>query len=191
MKKLFISFIIIGLGLVFYFGFNGKDKLANITADSLSDQLPPDQKENVVEPDKIFAEPVEYGSLKESYSGQDFSFKYPDGFKVSSNPVNSIQEIVTVENKKGSGFQIFLLAFDESGPITPERIHKDLPDAEINDPKDADLDGEKTLVFNGYDQDMGETFEAWVIYKDKLYQIAGPKTARKLITETLETWRWK
>lgn len=190
-KLLIITTIAIGLGIVFYSGFDGKDKLANITADSSSDQLSPDQQENVVEPDKVFMEPVVFGSLKQEYTSSDFSFKYSDGFKVLSNQINIAQEIVSIENGKGSGFQIFILSFDESSPITPERIRKDLPDMQINDPKNADLDGAKTLVFNGYDDDMGETFEAWVVYKGKLHQITGPKTAEKLITQTLETWTWR
>lgn len=151
-----------------------------------------------VEPDTIFREPITYSSLKESYSHTNFSFKYPDDFKIYSTPVETGPapsgvkgEMVTVENAKGSGFQIFIMAWDEPGPITPERIWQDEPDADVVDPKNADLDGAKTLVFNGYDPDMGETFEAWVVRKGKLYQITGPKVAEQLIIETLETWTWK
>ena len=147
-----------------------------------------------IEPDPVFAEPVVFGQLKELYSGDGFSFKYSSGYKVTSVPAELdgvSTETVTIENENGSGFQIFIIDWDESGSITPERIWQDLPDAEINDPKNADLDGSKTLVFNGYDEDMGETFEAWTVHGGKLYQIVGPKTAEELIIETLEKWEWK
>lgn len=124
-----------------------------------------------------------------TYQTKDFSFKYDERFKIT-NTLNNGNEITTAEDDK-FGFQIFIMPFDEPGPITPERILQDVPDMEINDPKNADLDGVKTLVFNGYDEDMGETFEAWIVHKGKLYQIAGPKIARQIIIETLETWRWK
>lgn len=204
MKKFLIFIVIIGIaGVAVYFGFNGKDfaqvsgpvEPGSETSGTLDSGEAAAGSSTAWEPDPIFAEPVVYGQLKQSYSGSGFSFKYSDGFKVASNlspaPSGIEGETVTVENQKGSGFQIFIIAFDEPGPITPERIWQDMPDMEINDPKNAQLDGVKTLVFNGYDEDMGETFEAWVVRKGKLYQISGPKTAEKLMIETLETWEWK
>ncbi len=179
-------------GIALYFGLNDKDSLTRLNLVNVMPSVTPAEgQEAVIESDPVFAQPLIYGQLKQLYSGQNYSFKYPDGFKVSPSPVGDLEEIVTIENSKGSGFQIFILAFDESGPITPERIQQDLPDAEINDPKNADLDGAKTLVFNGYDEDMGETFESWTVHKGKLYQISGPKTAERLVIETLETWEWK
>lgn len=193
MKKLFtvgLAVLLVGLGL--YFGLGGKDKVAQIVSDinPSSDDSPTDEDLAPIEPDAIFKEPIVYSSLKQSYSHTGFSFKYSDGFKVSSTVVET-GEVVTIENSKGSGFQIFIITWDEAGSITPERIWKDQPDMEINDPKNAVLDGVQALVFNGFDEDMGETFEAWAVYKGKLYQIAGPKTAEKLVIETLETWDWK
>lgn len=194
MKKFFITIILfVGAGLVFYYGFGGKN-ISRFNLDISPSESPVEEQGalvELVEPDEIFAEPVVYGSLKETYSHAGFSFKYPGGFKVSSTPVSTTQEVVTIENEKGTGFQIFILAWDESGPITPERIWQDMPDADVIDPKNAELDGVKTLVFYGYNEDMGETFEAWVVRKGKLYQIAGPRAAEQLIVETLETWRWK
>ncbi|MDP3696722.1 MAG: hypothetical protein Q8R55_01685 [Candidatus Taylorbacteria bacterium] len=192
-KFIIIAAVLIVVGLTLYFSFYVKDNLSRLNLDISPTESPAEKAgEEVmpVEPDKVFTEPIVYGQLKQTYSGSGFSLKYPDNFKVSSAPVES-GEIITIENEKGSGFQIFITAWDEPGPITPERIWQDMPDTEINDPKNADLDGSKTLVFNGYDEDMGETFEAWTVHKGKLYQITGPKTAEKLIVETLETWGWK
>ena len=183
MKKLFITIIVLAIGfLVYYFSFgepNSSPAISPLPEISLSMEA-------------VFAEPIVYTSLKNNYSGDNFSFKYPDGFKALSNMVAEDEgEVVTIENNKGSGFQIFVSVFDEPGPITPEKIQEDLPEAVINDPKNAQLDSSKALVFNGYDDVFGDTFEVWVINKGRLYQIVGPKTATKLITETLETWNWK
>ena len=195
MRKFFATIFVLGIaGTVFYFGFIGKDQLSQISAGPEQTELPVDEtagEKIAIEPDQVFTEPIVYTSLKQAYSGTTFSFKYPDGFKVSSIPVDTSQEVITIENSKGSGFQISVMPFDESGPITTERIKKDLPDAQINDPKNAELDGIKTIVFYGYDEAIGETFETWPIYKGKMYQIMGSKTAEKLIIETLETWRWQ
>ena len=191
MKKfLIIAVVILLVGLAVYFFFYNKDSGQLTNEDGSSDEFSSDQELGPIEPDALFLEPVTFSVLKESYSHADFSFKYSDGFKITSVPVEG-GEMITVENEKGSGFQIYIVPFDESGMITPERIWQDLPDAVVDDPKNADLDGVKTLVFNGYDENFGDTFEAWANNKGLLYQISGPKTATNLIIETLETWDWK
>ena len=194
MKKFLIFAVVVIAAAGIYFGITNKDKIAEI-ADNLgaSPEASPADDGTSTESDSIFAEPVTYSALKQEYTSitQNFSFKYSDGFKVSSAPVAGGGEVTTVENTKGSGFQVFSIAWDESDPITPERIWQDMPDADVLEPKNAKLDGEEALVFYGYDEDMGETFEVWAVYKGKLYQISGPKMAEKLVTETLETWDWK
>ena len=122
----------------------------------------------------------------EEKNQQEFTVKYPEGYKVYS----TAPDVITVENEAGQGFQIAVTAFDESGPITPERIQQDLPDAEINEPGLAKLDGEQTLVFYGYDEDIGETFEAWVVHNGKLYQIMSAKSDENMLESLLDTWKW-
>jgi len=189
-KKILIFLIIISIGLVAYFGYYKGSGQTGIDGQLNEEEMLAKNIELDASPDAVFAEPVTFSSLNKEYTHQGFSFKYPDGFNVFSAQIGG-GELITVENKKGSGFQIFIIPFDEKGPITPERIWKDEPDAEVTDPKNAELDGVKTLAFYGYNGDIGDTFEVWPIYKGRLYQIMGPKTAEKLIIETLETWRWQ
>src|SRR3989344_8195869 len=198
MKKfLIITTLIATVGFVLYLGLG--TSISRLNLDILVPTESPAEEQLVpIEPDEVFAEPITYGALKQSYSHTAFSFNYSEGFKILLNQISATElapsrvegEIITVENSKGSGFQILITSFDEPGPITPERIWQDEPEADIIDPKWADLDGIKTIAFYGYNEDMGETFEVWPIYKGKLYQIAGPKTAEDLIVETLETGRW-
>jgi len=187
-KFLILAVVLVVAGLAGYFGYFNK-QMAQITP---SEETSPEGEEELppVEVSEVFKEPVTYGELKQSYSGQGFSFKYSDGFKVSSSEVEDGQ-MVTIENEKGSGFQLFIISFDESGMVMPQRIQQDLPDIVIKDPKNAQLDGTATIVFNSYNDDFGDTFEAWVNHKGKLYQISGPRTAEQLIAETLETWDWR
>jgi|SRR3989338_6106682 len=120
-----------------------------------------------------------------------FNIKYPNEYKVFSISPEPSQELTTIENSEGKGFQIFSMPFDEEGPMTEERIRKDLPDAQINDSGLAELDGVKSLVFYGFDEDLGETFEVWSVYNGRLYQIMGKKVDEETIVKTLNTWQWK
>jgi hypothetical protein len=189
-KFIFILIIAVTAGTGLYLGLDGKGRLAQIlpsddqSTEETTQNLPP------LVVSEVFREPVVYGALSQTYSRSDFSFSYPTGFRVNSVPVEG-GEMVTIENQDGTGFQIFIIPFDEPGMITPERIRQDLPDAIINEPKVADLDGVRTLVFSGYDEALGDTFEAWAVDGGKLYQISGPETATDLVIETLETWDWK
>ena len=187
MRRFLVAIIIIaGIGIVLYFSLSGRNKSGQVIESSPSPSVAPSS-----EPD-VFTQPVSFGQLGETYTlPHNFSFRYPAEFKVSSNSTSGSNEVITVENKAGSGFQIFTMPFNEPGPITPDRIRKDLPDAVINDPKNANLDGIKALVYYGYDDALGDTFEVWAVHKGALYQIMGPKTAEGLITKTLETWAWK
>lgn len=188
-KTLVILFILLVASLVVYFGFFSRD--SSQSGENRLENEDVNSEVTVGEPDPIFAQPLIYSSLKNLYSGRDYAFNYSQEFKVSLTSISSTEEVTTIENADGSGFQIFSMLWDESEPITPERIWEDEPDAEITDPKNADLDGIKALVFYGYNGDIGETFEVWTVRNGKLFQITGPKTAEKLITETLETWEWR
>lgn len=121
------------------------------------------------------------------HSSGEFSFKYSSTYKVSSTSPEEGQEIINTEDESGKGFQIFIIPFDESGPITKERILEDIPDMEINNLGKATLDKVETLVFNSSNEDIGETFEVWVINKGKLYQIMAQKDQEKSLIQILET----
>ena len=123
------------------------------------------------------------------YKTNEFSFRHSEKLKITGT-LNEGNEVIIAEDDK-FGFQIFIMPFDESRPITKERIWQDMPDMEINDSGEAMLDGAKTLVFYGYNEDIGETFEIWAVHKGKLYQIMTGKNAEELLIGILETWDWK
>lgn len=123
------------------------------------------------------------------YKINNFSFRYPEKLELSKSQDGG-GEIIAVENDK-FGFQIFVLPFNEPGPITTERILKDLPNMKISNPAEADLGGAESLVLYGHIEGLGETFEVWVIYKDKLYQIMTSRVQEKALLEVLYTWKWE
>lgn len=117
----------------------------------------------------------------------DFNIVLPAGYTMTSPD----DGIYTIEDQTGTGMQISITAFDEPGPITEERIRQDLPDAVIDEPGQAKLDGELSFIFYGFDEDMGDTFEVWAVHGGKLYQIMGAKEQEKEIETILNTWKWK
>lgn len=129
--------------------------------------------------------------LNSSYSHPDgtFSFKHPENVKVSATSSEE-GEILTAEVDADSGFQAFIMPFDESGPMTPERIQADLPDAVINEPAKVSVGGEEALSFYGL-ADIGETYEVWAVHGGKLYQFMTPKNDKDWLEKILETWEWK
>lgn len=123
------------------------------------------------------------------YEGKHFSFRYPPNLKIS-RILNKSDEIITAEGNKFS-FQIFIMPFGQPGPITPKRIWQDLPNTKINNPGKADLDGVETLIFYGYNAEIGNTFEVWMTYRENLYQIMTGSDQEDLLIEILGTWIWK
>src|SRR3989344_1186592 len=94
-----------------------------------------------------------------------FSFGYPEGFNIS--------------------------AFDEPGPITKERILKDIPDMVISNEKEILVGGERALSFTSKDELGGETREIWIARGGYLYQITGYKNFEKELLEIMGTWKFQ
>jgi hypothetical protein len=165
----FVIFLLAIAGLVAYgYFYLNKDK----------------NMENQENPDVILSE-----KNSSVYEGKGFSFKYPEGYKLSAGS-NEEEGTVIIENADGKGFQITIAPFDEEGPITADRLRLDMPDAVINGPTNIDVNGTQVLTYYGKDEGIGDTFEAWIAYGGNLYQIIGYKESDKIMKEALDTWRW-
>lgn len=123
------------------------------------------------------------------YKTDSFSFKYASNFQITKNS-DSENEVIIAEDDK-FGFQIFIMPFDEPGPITEDRILQDMPEMQLENPQPAKLDKVDALVFEGYNGDIGDTFEVWIVNKGKLYQIMTTLEAKELLIGVLETWQWQ
>lgn len=126
----------------------------------------------------------------------NFSFIPPVGFQVSAFPEGDSGDTVLLQSADGkSGFQIFISPFDEEGPITAERIKKDIPDMVIQNPKQvafpqsAPTAGQvQALAFLSRGSGLGDTKELWFVYTGNLYQIEA--VASFDLGSALETWRF-
>ena len=124
-----------------------------------------------------------------------FSFEFPSSFKQSAYE-DDAGDIRVFENVKTGGgdssFQIFIMPFDEEGPITAERIKKDVPQIIIHEPQEAIIGKDKimALIFKGEDSTLGETREVWFSYGEHLYQITAPIAFDSQLVEIMETWKF-
>ena len=129
-----------------------------------------------------------------------FSFSYPEGFNISDFEEGG-GKVILVKNVGSSvsnnsnnyenGFQIFIAAFDEPGPITKERILKDIPDMKIVGEQYIDVGGERALNFTSQDDLGGETREIWMVHGGFLYQVKGYKNFEEKMIEVLKTWKFQ
>ena len=129
-----------------------------------------------------------------------FSFGQPDGFNISDFEEGG-GKVILVKNVGSSvsnnsnnyenGFQIFIAAFDEPGPITKERILKDIPDMKIVGEQYIDVGGERALNFTSQDDLGGETREIWMVHGGFLYQVKGYKNFEEKMIEVLKTWKFQ
>lgn len=122
-----------------------------------------------------------------------FSFEYPVSFTAGSLEEGKTGEVILVQKADDakSAFQIFIIPFDEEGPITPERIRKDIPTMEINEPQEAIVGISKftALIFKSRDPQIGETREVWFAKNGYLYQVTAPMALDKEIAEMMKTWQ--
>lgn len=123
----------------------------------------------------------------------DFSIDYPKGFKTTTYEPEEGIKIITFENSSSGAeeaFQIFIMPFDEPGPLTKERIWLDL-DVEIENAENISVGGVQALSFKGRDESLGETFEVWLIHSGKVYQVTAPFTFKDSLKEILKTWKFQ
>lgn len=146
--------------------------------------------------DSIFSrESTNVGEGTENTDDIGYTLQAPSDFVVTHREEDGIElavyeRAVPSEASAQEGFQIFVIPFDEEGPITPERILLDV-DIEINNPKYISLDGVQALAFNSADEGFGTTFEVWVIQRGKLYQVMTYGSFETKLLEILTNWRFK
>ena len=185
MKKIIItiiSILIVGLGgFVAWRYYAGKSSVpqAPISPSTLANNDPQAAQDNSA-----------------AYTDPDrrFSFTKPAGFiarSISDNDGETI--LIQKADNAGSSFQIFISSFDEPGPITPARIHKDVPDMIINNAQQAVVGKNKltALIFKSIEPSIGETREMWLISDRYLYQITAPIALDSVAAEMMKTWESK
>jgi hypothetical protein len=120
-----------------------------------------------------------------------FTFQYPATFSITAFPDEGEGEVVLVQNAdRTTGFQIFALPFDEKGPLTQERIQRDVPGISMTDVAPISISGNDSGITFISKDGATPNREVWFIYKGYLYQILTPIGAQKFLEEVLGTWRF-
>jgi hypothetical protein len=84
-------------------------------------------------------------------------------------------ELILLENsERGAAFQIFIQPWDEPGPLTVERIRRDLPDMHMEAVSETTTykSDDPMLTFLSMDETLGPIPQAWFIYNGSLFQLA-------------------
>lgn len=163
------------------------------------------------------------------YEHQDpvFSFRMPEGFSATAFAAEG-GEVILVQGTGGAGpstsfdnaqdkslgareFQIFLAPFDEEGPVSVERVKKDLPGIIMEEaqavlvggkpetlnpkpetsPNDQNANGVPAIMFFGRDPEIGKTREVWFTGNGYLFQITARAELDSLLGPILGTWRFE
>ena len=126
--------------------------------------------------------PSRYHSLE-----HNFLLDVPKGFHFTEMSDNGA--VILFEGSAGESFQIFIIPFDELGPLTPERIKRDLPQKGIQNPRAGTLDGVKALAFSSR-EGMEEVFEIWFVHAGNLFQITTKADFADTLQKILQTWKF-
>jgi len=119
-----------------------------------------------------------------------FSFNYPDDFEVKEIDEDNGGFTVLAEGKgEKKIFQVFISSFDEEGPITPERIKKDLPDIKIEQSQKISLAGTDALAFVSPTEERKMT-EIWFIRGGILYQVSSFFEFTDTLSQVLASWKF-
>jgi len=131
--------------------------------------------------------------LTERYEDEELGFfvDYPEGFMVNNTEEENVKVLVFSKANSEESFQIFIMPYDEPGPITPERILIDQPEMVIKDPQTVQIAGEEALVFFSTDPDIGDVREVWFVHQDRLYQASTYAKYDELLAKVMKTFKFK
>ena len=135
-------------------------------------------------------------NFKEYYNSDlGFSFQYPEGFLQTE--FEDENGTVILFEASGRGFQIFVSPFDESGPLTAERIKKDLPNLVMENPTLTKVAGEDSLSFIGSGGEF-KTAEVWFVWPPEpypngnyFYQITSSAEFDEELSKIMATWKFQ
>ncbi len=138
-----------------------------------------------------------------THPGYGFSFDYPadwsaDLFEDDSGPASPSLggEVAVIQNSE-TGILIYIYPFDEPGPISKERILRDVPDMKIANGKQIKIapstgSGQTidALSFDSDEREIGPTREVWFVFGGFLYQLSAAEGGEEALNKMIETWKF-
>ena len=127
----------------------------------------------------------------EIYIDEDYGFSFnAKGLQVTPFAESESTQVVLINDpQEKREAQIFIAPFDEEGPLTRERILKDLPQAMVDNRKNIIFGSNiPALLFWGKDSSGEKTREVWFAYGGNLYQISTIAENDLWLGKLLESW---
>lgn len=121
-----------------------------------------------------------------------FSFAYPNDMALSAFEGQAGAEILLFSGG-GNEFQISIRPFDEPGPLTEERLHRDLPTIYIEQPQQVLIGPDKNIpaiIFFTEDPAAGKTREVWFVHGGYMYQVSAYAEFDPTLARMMGTWRF-
>lgn len=125
--------------------------------------------------------------LNENYS---FSLLYPESYTVTERNEGGGAMTVRFENTEDmTGFQIFVVVHEED-EVTEERFLADVPSGVRNNPMPVTLGGAAGEAFESEHEELGETYEVWVLRHPFLFEVTTLKGQEAFLQSILQTWNF-
>jgi hypothetical protein len=87
------------------------------------------------------------------------------------------------------GFQVYVAPIDGT-TITNERFMRDEPSGVRKDLHNTAVAGVSAIEFQGFNANMGQTYEVWFIRDHLLYEVLTYKELEPWLNEIMSTWRF-
>ena len=121
-----------------------------------------------------------------------FTFSLPEKFSTGTFPEGEGEMLmVKLTGEQNRQTQIYVTDFSEQGPITAQRISKDLPDMAVEQPVDILVNGERAVAFVSTSGAGEKTREVWLVHAGHLYQISSTLQNEKMVSDMLSSWKWE
>lgn len=119
-----------------------------------------------------------------------FAFAYPKELKVTELTEKNGNEAIFLGGGEKQGFQLHFFPFDEEGPLTVERIRKDMPEVVIEEPQTALITSTQisAVLFWSNDTVLGKTRELWFIHDGYFYQLTTFPEYDTTLAGIMERW---
>lgn len=197
MKKaigIIVLVVLIGAG-VYAFGF-AEDLPFDLPGSeaSVSVDVPDDAWSKGANVDKVVKKAGSKG-YSQTYKNSEyqFSFKYPEGFKIGEVPHGEDGNTIVVQNAEDSvGFQVYVTPYGGADTaITKAKIEADIPDMKVKQPQPVAIGSSgKGLAFISENSNFGESREVWFVFNGHLYQISTYLSQDKLLQRVLNSWKF-
>jgi len=131
----------------------------------------------------------------EGYAHPSLPFAFAHSKELVSNTFQDGEsEIVLLQGPDpNQEIQIVARAFDEPGPLTVERIQRDVPEMVIDEPQNVLIGSAQipALLFWSTDNSAGRTREVWFVQGGYLYQVTTKAENDELLAGIMETWTFE